>query len=223
MVFCHDEAIVRQSTMERHFIFESYLMIEIINPSQFKIIPWKNGQGKTTELAINAAGNLDDFDWRLSIATVTSDGLFSDFSGYDRNLVLIEGNGISLQHDDDQVDMLKERLDIARFSGGSKTYGRLVSGAIKDFNIMTNNSKIAPHVHCYHEQQKVVVRLTQAKICFAYSLTDAIAVETVEEKNVVVPVGSLIKLSTPGVDHESMQSTVGFTGNSMIIILLDSI
>lgn len=198
-------------------------MIEIIKSSQFKIIPWKNGQGKTTELAINAAGNLDEFDWRLSIATVASDGLFSDFSGYDRNLVLIEGNGISLQHDDKKIDFLKERLDIASFSGSSKTYGRLVSGAIKDFNIMTNNKKITPCVDCYHEQQKVVVRLTQSKICFAYSLTDAIAVNTAKEKDVVVPVGSLIKLSIEKIENESAQSTVELTGQNMIIIQLNYI
>lgn len=198
-------------------------MIEIIKPSQFKIIPWKNGQGKTTELAINTVGNLDDFDWRLSIATVSSDGLFSDFSGYDRNLVLIEGNGISLQHDDNKIDVLKERLDIASFSGSSQTYGRLVSGAIKDFNIMTNNKKIIPEVHCYHEQEKVIVRLTQTKLCFAYSLTDAIAVNTVKEKDVVVPVGSLIKLSMQEIENEGVQSTVEFTGQNMIIIQLNYI
>lgn len=198
-------------------------MIEVIEPSQFKIILWKNGQGKTTELAINTGGNLDNFDWRLSIATVTGDGVFSDFSGYDRNLVLIEGNGISLQHDDKQIDTLKELLDIASFSGSSKTYGRLASGAIKDFNIMTKNNKITPDVDCYREQQKVVVRLTETKICFAYSLTDAISVDTVKEKNVVVPVGCLIKLSTQGVERESTQSTVELTGNNMIVIQLASI
>lgn len=198
-------------------------MIEVIEPSQFTIIPWKNGQGTTTELAINAAGNLDDFDWRLSIATVTSDGLFSDFSGYDRNLVLIEGNGISLQHDDKHVDILRERLDIASFSGSSKTYGRLASGAIKDFNIMTKSNKIIPNVHCYHEQQKVVVRLTQTQICFAYSLTDAITVDMVKEKNMVVPVGCLIKLSAQSGEQESTHSTVELMGNNMIIIQLDSI
>ena len=209
--------------MERRFILESYLMIEIIKPSQFKIIPWKNGQGKTTELAINTAGNLDDFDWRLSIATVASDGLFSDFSGYDRNLVLIEGNGISLQHDDNKIDVLKEQLDIASFSGSSKTYGRLVSGAIKDFNIMTNNKKVTPLVHCYHEQEKVVVRLTQTKICFAYSLTDVITLDTAKERNVVVPAGSLIKLSVKATEAESVQPAVEFAGKNMIVIQLDHI
>ncbi|MDP7592557.1 MAG: HutD family protein [Litorilituus sp.] len=108
-------------------------MIEIIEPEQFKTIPWKNGLGETTELAINEQANLDDFSWRLSIASVVNDGVFSDFSGYHRHLVLIKGKGLSLQHDDKNVDMLDKLLDVARFDGGCETLGKLADGAIKDF------------------------------------------------------------------------------------------
>jgi len=195
-------------------------MIKIIKPSQFKVIPWKNGQGETTELAINTTGDLDHFDWRLSIATVASDGFFSDFSGYDRNLVLIEGNGISLKHDDKQVDVLKNRLDIASFSGSCKTYGKLVNGVIKDFNIMTNNTKFLPNIHCYDESKKVVIRLTSTSECFAYSLTDDIAVETYTKENTLVPAGHLLKLSIQDMELKAEELVVEVTGNKMIVIEL---
>ena len=52
-------------------------MINIITPEQFNTIPWKNGKGQTTELAISENGSIDDFDWRLSIASVVEDGAFS--------------------------------------------------------------------------------------------------------------------------------------------------
>jgi len=55
-------------------------MLTIISPQQFKQIPWKNGKGTTTELAISDGGTLDHFAWRLSIASVVEDGEFSDFS-----------------------------------------------------------------------------------------------------------------------------------------------
>ena len=70
----------------------------IITPEQFTLVPWKNGLGYTTELAINDGGTLEKFDWRLSIASVTADGAFSSFAGYQRNLVLIEGSGLTLDH-----------------------------------------------------------------------------------------------------------------------------
>jgi environmental stress-induced protein Ves len=68
-------------------------MLTILSPETFKTIPWKNGLGHTTELAINSGGNLGKFDWRLSIASVVNDGEFSNFSGYQRHLVLIKGEG----------------------------------------------------------------------------------------------------------------------------------
>ena len=52
-------------------------MINIIAPKQFKTVAWKNGLGETTELAINRGGTLNSFDWRLSMASVVEDGVFS--------------------------------------------------------------------------------------------------------------------------------------------------
>ena len=124
-------------------------MLTIFPPETFKTIPWKNGLGHTTELAINSGGNLDSFDWRLSIASVGNDGDFSNFSGYQRHLVLIEGEGLILDHRNGDVDELKNLLDVARFDGGSKTCGRLFNGPIKDFNIMTNNDSFTAEVNCY--------------------------------------------------------------------------
>jgi environmental stress-induced protein Ves len=72
--------------------------VQIIHPHDFKRLPWKNGKGETIELAINEDGSLADFDWRISMASVTEDGPFSDFSGYQRHLLLLEGTGIELTH-----------------------------------------------------------------------------------------------------------------------------
>jgi len=55
------------------------MTINIISPEQYRTIPWKNGQGETTQLAISEEGNLANFDWRLSIATVTEDAFFPIF------------------------------------------------------------------------------------------------------------------------------------------------
>ena len=127
-------------------------MLTILSPETFKTTPWKNGLGHTTELAINSGGNLDNFNWRLSIASVVNDGDFSNFSGYQRNLVLIEGEGLILDHRNGDIDELTNLLDIAHFDGGSKTHGSLVNGGIKDFNIMTNENSFTAEVNCYVKQ-----------------------------------------------------------------------
>lgn len=66
-------------------------MFKIISPDQYQIIAWKIGKGVTTELAINSGGTLNNFDWRLSIASVVGNGAFSHFSGYHRQLILLRG------------------------------------------------------------------------------------------------------------------------------------
>ncbi|PAJ73085.1 hypothetical protein CJF42_17745 [Pseudoalteromonas sp. NBT06-2] len=120
--------------------------INIKTPEQFKNVPWKNGKGTTTELAINKNGSLDNFDWRISIASVAENGLFSNFSGYTRNLTLIAGNGIDLHHyhnDVSKTHSLQSILDVSVFDGGSATTGELHKGEILDFNVIVKTDKYA--------------------------------------------------------------------------------
>jgi environmental stress-induced protein Ves len=196
-------------------------MLTKLSPDTFKTIPWKNGLGHTTELAISNGGSLDNFDWRLSIASVVNDGDFSNFSGYQRNLVLIEGNGLTLDHRNGDVDKLTQLLDIARFDGGSKTHGALLDGGIKDFNVMTNQNTFSPEVNTYVAKQAVTVELLAGNLLFAYSLTGEIAVETLSHGDYCsVPAGHLIKLSTTNEKKITNQLTGKVTGENMIIIQL---
>lgn len=195
-------------------------MLTVFTPEKFKSIPWKNGLGHTTELAISEGGNLDDFDWRLSIASVVNDGDFSNFSGYQRNLVLIDGEGLTLDHRNGDIDELTNLLDIARFDGSSKTHGCLINGAIKDFNIMTNQLSFSPEVNCYIEQQGVTIELLADNLLFAYSLTDNMIVNTSENEDCTVPVGHLIKYQpTPPLPSNHL-SVITIAGKDMIIIEL---
>ncbi len=196
-------------------------MLTLFSPENYKTIPWKNGLGHTTELAISEGGTLDDFDWRLSIASVVNDGNFSNFAGYQRNLVLIEGEGLILDHGNGNIDELTNLLDIARFDGGSNTHGALVHGSIKDFNIMTNQRTFSPKVNCYIEQQSVTVELTANSLLFAYSLTDNMTVVTPQDEGCNVAVGHLIKLSAMSEKRQDDQLTVQVTGKNMIIVQLE--
>jgi environmental stress-induced protein Ves len=54
--------------------------------------PWKNGRGLTREIAAHPAGaGIDDFLWRVSMATVDTGGPFSVFPGIDRILTVLSG------------------------------------------------------------------------------------------------------------------------------------
>ncbi len=185
-------------------------MISILSPTAFKTIPWKNGKGETIELAINEGGDLDNFTWRLSMASVVENGVFSDFSGYQRNLVLIKGNGISLQHDGNKIDKLENLLEVANFDGACCTEGSLHDGAITDFNVITNQEKCQVSVETYLKSQSI--KLKKADLCFAYSLSGECQLITSSQKQQTIAAEHLLKLSLP----EENQFSIN--GQQLIIV-----
>jgi environmental stress-induced protein Ves len=109
-------------------------------------VPWKNGGGSTTEIAIAPPeAGFDDFDWRISLATIAADGPFSQFPGVDRTLMLVEGHGVTLDIDGDARVLLCEDEPVVCFDGAAKVQAKLNRGATTDFNVMTRRAR------CRHE------------------------------------------------------------------------
>ncbi len=145
--------------------------MRLIAPSEFKTTRWKNGKGVTTELAISEAGTLADFDWRISMATVVEDGRFSDFSGFARVLVLLDGAGMCLLHESAEgqrtTNHLENTLDLAEFDGGSRTTAILTGGPITDFNVMAKIGYWHATVQIVQEDDKLT--LERSLKSFVYS------------------------------------------------------
>ena len=109
-------------------------------------MPWKNGGGCTTEITIEPPGaQFHDFDWRISLATISQDGLFSLFPGVDRTLALVEGPGLVLDVDDSRRFVLGDEDTIIEFAGESAIQATLNGGPTIDFNVMTRRSV------CHHK------------------------------------------------------------------------
>ena len=167
-------------------------MINLISKNRFNTHPWKNGKGKTTELAINEGASLAHFDWRISIAEVTEDGLFSDFTGYQRNLVLIAGREIKLCHDRETRDHLTHTLDFATFSGNSSTHAVLPSGPIIDFNIVTKTDKYQVHLTTHNKQRQIAI--AENGLSFAYSLASDLTVFQAGNAKCMLRQGDLLQI-----------------------------
>ncbi|MDG1859831.1 MAG: HutD family protein [Emcibacteraceae bacterium] len=105
----------------------------------YKKMPWKNGLGMTSELAVcHHDDHIKDspFLWRISIAGVAEDGPFSIFPNIDRNIMLLEGEGISLDGGDAGHYELSELHKFISFAGDIDVFGRLYGGDILDLNVM---------------------------------------------------------------------------------------
>lgn len=105
-------------------------------PHAYRRMPWKNGGGSTLELMQEPAGD-GGFHWRLSIADVESPGPFSTFDGIDRQIMLMEGNGMVLSFGESAPPVvISKALRPHPFQGEWQTDCRLISGPIRDFNVM---------------------------------------------------------------------------------------
>lgn len=107
--------------------------MRVIRPSEYRAMPWKNGGGVTAE--IRASPPSGAFDWRVSIASVNADGPFSAFAGYERQIMTLSGEGMTLDIDGRGKFALKP-LEPFSFSGDARVYGSLLQGAVLDFNLM---------------------------------------------------------------------------------------
>jgi environmental stress-induced protein Ves len=110
----------------------------ILRAAQHRRMRWKNGMGETVEIAVSPdAASLVDFDWRVSMAHVGSDGLFSLFAGIDRTLCVLEGDGIVLAiADRPEVELTLASAPLV-FPGDVAIASRLLGGPIIDLNVMT--------------------------------------------------------------------------------------
>ncbi|SFB24785.1 hypothetical protein SAMN04515620_13020 [Collimonas sp. OK607] len=110
-------------------------------------MPWKNGGGITREIIrCPANSSLDNFEWRISVATVSTAGRFSIFPGVDRSLALTEGGELLISHDARQFTLTPE-APIFEFAGEETVGSSLLAGAVTDFNVMTRRRL---HTHKLH-------------------------------------------------------------------------
>ena len=109
--------------------------------------PWKNGGGETREVASWPPGaGFDDFDWRVSMATVSSDGPFSVFPGVDRILAVIEGAGLELTIGGGTLLQLDTRTPPTRFPGDASCTAALLAGPVRDLNVMIRRGRFDARV-----------------------------------------------------------------------------
>jgi environmental stress-induced protein Ves len=117
--------------------------MRILRAADHKRMPWKNGGGETTEIAVFPEGaGLDDFDWRVSMARVDGDGPFSSFPSIDRTLAILEGAGIVLYVEGRAATLLTHESDPLAFPADVATSARLIDGSVIDFNVMSRRGII---------------------------------------------------------------------------------
>ena len=119
----------------------------VLKASSYRRMPWKNGGGETVEIAVSPPeAALSDFDWRVSMATVATDGPFSIFAGIDRTLSILEGDGMALAIDGAEPQVLTTASEPLPFPADVAVSATLPGGAITDLNVMTRRGRLRHQV-----------------------------------------------------------------------------
>ncbi|QDK38417.1 HutD family protein [Bdellovibrio sp. NC01] len=114
-------------------------MLELISQNTYQVMPWKNGQGTTSQIAIEPPGTAfpdGDYLWRLSSAIVKADNSFSQFPGYNRLLSVWQGQGLRINHQ----DLLKSA--ILAFHGEEPIHAELIQGDVMDIGIIFKRGRV---------------------------------------------------------------------------------
>jgi uncharacterized protein len=132
--------------------------MRILRTGDYRVMPWKNGRGITTEIFVvpeDAGLSGRPLDWRVSIADVASDGPFSQFPGYNRHIMAIEGQGMVLEGAPDGQISLADNFVPRRFSGDWQISGRLLAGPVRDFNLMARRDSCDSRLEVHEATSKL--------------------------------------------------------------------
>jgi len=145
-------------------------MVRFLDSADYTSMPWKNGGGRTTEIAAYPPGAaLDAFAWRVSIADVASDGPFSRFPGVERTIVLLDGAGMWLRSRGREKE-LRTPFEPYRFSGDDAVDCTLIAGPVRDFNAMFRRGAARGSVAVIRGDP---VEIAQGDFVLAYAATGA--------------------------------------------------
>jgi environmental stress-induced protein Ves len=143
-------------------------MFRLLTPADYRTMPWKNGGGRTTEIAAYPPGaGLDAFLWRVSLADVERDGPFSSFPGVDRTIVLLEGAGMRLREGERATGLTTPFAPHA-FGGDAAIDCKLIAGPVRDFNAMFRRGRACGSVTVVGERE---TELGPARFRLAYAVT----------------------------------------------------
>ncbi len=115
-----------------------------LRPADYRVMPWKDGGGSTTEFALEPAGAglAGPFLWRVSSARVEGAGPFSRFPGRTRLLTLLEGAGLILDIEGQGRARLKRPGQVLAFPGDAAVQATPIQGPVLDFGVISDPTRV---------------------------------------------------------------------------------
>lgn len=146
--------------------------MQSLDRSSFVSTKWRNGGGATLELFADKNPNDTSpglFSWRLSVATISKSGPFSEFEGYHRTIVALAGGPVRLIHKTSAT--LLAPLVPYEFDGGDAPQGILEGPEATDFNVFVAKAWARAEVTVHRGAHKTPVTPTLQRALFLWQGT----------------------------------------------------
>lgn len=172
--------------------------VTVLDAASAERMPWKNGLGVTEQIAIwpsDAVFARGEFEARISTAQVREGGPFSNFAGFERVLVVIEGAGLVLHHGEHAPRARLRILEPYRFAGDWSTQSELVGGAIVDFNVFTRRTSLRAGVESVRLGRRRLREPLEARHALVHVVSGLVTARlTGEEEPIALATGDSLRV-----------------------------
>jgi environmental stress-induced protein Ves len=191
----------------------------IIRPDQWRGMQWRNGRGFTHEVLVVGRGQSPDpeFLWRVSVATISADGPFSTYPGYDRTITLLDGAGMTLDISERGRVVIDEQHHPFSFSGDWHVQAALLAGPTRDLNIISDRSKVSQETTLLELGRDPAELGRAGREVFVFVIAGSVKVRAGDGAGVGLDVHDSVRLSA----DEGTVSIVGRVGGSARCIVAE--
>ena len=166
-------------------------MTRILYPAGFHTVPWKNGGGTATDIAVSLGADGEP-DWRVGTAAILKDGPFSDYAGVTRTFTIVEGPGVHLDFAGEGTRTLP-RDEPTRFAGAPAPFCRLRDGKpATAFNLLTRDGAATGEV-AIRRGRGAEEPVAAAPVVVLFALEEAWSL-TADGETVVVHQGAAVQV-----------------------------
>jgi environmental stress-induced protein Ves len=121
--------------------------LKLLRRAGYRTVPWQNGRGVSQQVAVSPReASYEGFDWQVTHTAISADDPFSSLPGLDRQLLLVDGGGLTLRIRSPREGIAFDRridapLEPFAFRGDWEAEC-ILHGPVRVLNVMTRRGRV---------------------------------------------------------------------------------
>ena len=159
------------------------MTVRILRSRDYPVLAWKNGLGVSHVIASHPQGaGYDAVDWQVGTTGIDASCPFSDLPGFDRQFMVLEGEGVELHcrganGSPDVRQRIDAPLEPFAFRGDWQTECRLLGGPVRVFNVVTRRGRFSAEVSVSTSGKSIALEKAADESLLVFVAAGAIQIE----------------------------------------------